>query len=176
MAVEQRSIEPANGLDWATFLKSEAWHNLTAKQQTFLQSYVTTGDGLMATRAAFKSSDKNLRNMMWKTLRNDYVKAALDKWKGRDERQVFLDQLKAKIDACEDSSIAQAKNLALYARLAFDVVEPNVPEESGRKSSSGQAGPRFKVGDPIIVDGVKRRVTAVDGNGHATDVTDEAVE
>jgi hypothetical protein len=173
MAVEQRSIEPANGLDWATFLKSEEWHNLTAKGQTFLQKHVSTGDGLMATRAAFKSSEKNLRNMMWKTLRNRYVRAALDKWKGRDERQVFLDQLKAKIESCEDGSIAQAKNLALYARLKFDVHTPEELAESG-KSSPAKAG-RFKVGDPVLINGEKRRVLAVDENGEPTEVSDEVI-
>jgi hypothetical protein len=173
-AVEQ--IESATGLTWEAFEKSPEYKHLTKRQRIFFAYLCATGDSVAATRMAFDVEPKNLRSLAWHTERNPYVKAALDLWKNRSERETFLDELKAEIAAGEEGSVARSRNMALYARLKFGLDTPDESEVSGKKSPAGQAGLQFKVGDPIIVDGVKRRVTAVDENGHATDVTDEAVE
>jgi hypothetical protein len=170
------SIEPGK-MKWEDFRQSAEWINLTPAQQAWLVSFFASDDIMYATRVAFPNcAERNRRSMAWQIERTPRIVAASNLWRGRTEKEIFLQELEKTIRASEDGSVAKVRAMSLYARLKFDLETLAEPEESGKKTPAASAELRFKVGDPIIVDGVKRRVTAVDEDAHVTDVTDEAVE
>jgi hypothetical protein len=157
------SIEPGK-MKWEEFRQSAEWINLTPAQQAWLVSFFATNDAMYATRVAFPNcAERNRRSMAWQIERVPRIVAAMNLWRGKTEREIFLQELEKTIRASEDGSVAKVRAMSLYARLKFDLETPDAPEEPGKTSPA--KAERFKVGDVVIQKGVKYRATKVDQNG-----------
>jgi hypothetical protein len=166
MAVTVEPVIKSGGITWAEFECTTQWKRLTPSQKLWFMAFCASGDAVFAARLAFHCrSEINTRNLARQTEKSPRVVVALNLYRGKTEREIFLEQLKTKIDACEDGSIAQAKNLALYARLAFDVATPDEPEEKDASKNPAEPTPRFSVGDVVIQRGVRFRATKVSAEG-----------
>jgi hypothetical protein len=171
------AVEPVikGGISWEEFVASPEYKRLTPPQKVWVVCFFASGDPFFAARLAFNcSSEINVRNMARQTERSPRIVAALNLYRGKTEREIFLQELEKTIRASEDGSVAKVRAMSLYARLKFDVQTPDEPAESG-KCSPAKAG-RFKVGDPVLINGEKRKVLAVDANGEPIEVSDEVIQ
>ena len=118
------------------------------------------GDALVATRMAYHcKSEKNARCMTYELRKHKDIVACLEFFKGPITRDEFMLELKETILRAEPGSVAQVRAQSLYARLAYgDSIRRRAPQRS-KPSSDPPA--KFKVGDIVLADGVKHRVTAV---------------
>jgi hypothetical protein len=178
MATAARQIETASPMPWETFTRSARYTGLTFKRRVWLTAFLATNDATWAGSMAFDAkSPRNAKIVGNECKRSLPIREALAEYAGKSEREVFLESLKDTIRRAEPGSVAQTKAQALYARMKFglelemDGRPPRAEESETRAASVAEAAKTFvaKVGDIVLVNGVKHRVTAVDENGKPTD-------
>ena len=162
------------------------WSRLTPKQAAFVSKYVQSGgDGeynaIEAARETYNcSSERNLTNMAAEALSNPKVRAVVALHFGHSDLDLLIQDLQKAADST--SGVAKVEALKTLARLKFNVSE-EPPELAKRSEPSAKPEPEpagsrreiFKVGDIVRVDGLARRVLAVDSTGTVTDVSDEVI-
>lgn len=186
-----RTLATAQPADtkWSSFLESPEWCALSPQRKIFVVAFLATKNAQFATKCSHPNvNQKVLRQMSYQNRHSRKVQAALATFDGRTDRDDFLDELKATIEA--STGIAKADLMRLYANLRFGSNDaPETPDADAallpprRKSAAAfQPGAPaetpahvFKIGDPVRVDGQLRRVLAVDENGRPTEVSDEVI-
>lgn len=142
-----------------TFHASREFLALTEGQRKWVDIFVETADANRATREAYGATDEVYIVMFTRKIETSpRVIAALDAYYGRSPKERFLRDLQN--DIARSTGIAKIEARRLFAKMVFGVDGP--PPEEGQH-------PACKVGDIVLVDGVKHRVTAVDASGRATD-------
>jgi hypothetical protein len=148
----------------AEFHASSEHLALTAQQKVWVDYFVETADAKAATRKAYEtpSGPKGAGYIAMFTEKletSPRILAALDLFYGRSPRERFLRDLQ--LDIRHAKGVAKIEARHLYAKVAFGV--------DGALPAEPETEARFKVGDIVLVDGVKHRVTAVDASGKPTD-------
>jgi hypothetical protein len=139
-----------------SFHVSKEFSALTDKQRVWVDSFVDTQDAGQATCIAYGNhTDPAYRAMLCRKIETSpRVLAALDLFYGRSPKEKFLRDLQN--DIARAKGVAKIEARRLFAKVAgLDGPEPEHPV--------------CKIGDIVLVDGVKHRVTAVDANGRPTD-------
>ena len=148
-----------NVMSKETFHASREFLSLTEKQRVWVDSFIETSDANLATREAYSADDDAYVAMFTRKIETSpRIIAALDLFFARSPREKFLRDLQNDI-ACS-KGIAKVEARRLYAKMVFGV--DGAPTEEVEHSVC-------KVGDIVLVEGVKHRVTAVDANGKPTD-------
>lgn len=143
------------------FHASKDWKSLTEGQKRWVSVFIETQDAKRATAEAYGSDDEAYVVMFTRKIETSAnVISALDAYYRRSEKERFLRDLRMNIANSE--GIAKVEGQKLLARiLGFDT--PAV--DCGTFTEP----PVCKVGDSVLVDGVRHRVTVVDANGKPTD-------
>jgi hypothetical protein len=140
-------------------VKSGPYLALTARQRRWLEILIDTSDANRATREAYDATDDAYVAMFTRKIETSpRIIAALDLYFARSPREKFLRDLQN--DIARTKGVAKIEARRLYAKMVFGVDGP--PTEEPEYSVC-------KVGDIVLVNGVKHRVTAVDANGRPTD-------
>jgi hypothetical protein len=153
---------------------------LTPKMQTFLARYVATGlttgtyDTIGAVMAAYKTTPKNAQIMSYRLLSNKKIAAILDLHFGRAPVDAVMHEVSQALRKSVKNDMKQ------FGRLTYTTVNAlKVYESHTRTADSTQTEPEpdlkperpaSKVGSTVLIDGLPHIVTAVDSQGHATDV------
>jgi hypothetical protein len=162
---------------WTTFADSPEFRALTTQLRIFTVAYLASGDALFATRTSHNCKPTALRQIAYKNLHRASVIAAVNKFRGRTEKDVFIGQVEDTV--ASSSGIAKIQALRLLAKLKFGLTdeaetpqpEPAQPKPPRRKSApasqlSVEAPVKvFKIGDKVTQDGKLYRVTEVDAVG-----------
>jgi hypothetical protein len=150
----------------STMSKTELFHALkeflalTSGQRKWIDLFIETSDGNRATREAYGATDDAYVAMFTRKIETSpRIIAALDLYYARSPRERFLRDLQN--DIARSKGIAKVEARRLYAKMVFGV--------DGAPTEEVVEHPVCKIGDIVLVDGVKHRVTAVDANGRATD-------
>jgi hypothetical protein len=164
MAATVEPVIKSGGISWAEFESTTQWKRLTPAQKFWFIAYLASGDEVFAARLAFHCrSELNTRNLARQTSKSPRVVAALNVYRGKSEREVFLEELERTIRASEDGSVAKVRAMSLYARLKFDIADE--PEAKDATKNPPEPAPKFAVGDICVQDGVRYRVTSIDEHG-----------
>ena len=140
-----------------TFHASKEFLALTQKQKSWVNAFVDSLDAGLATRAAYgDETDEAYRAMLTRKIETSpRIIAALDLFFARTPRERFLRDLES--DIKHSTGIAKIEARRLYAKI------------TGLDGSPTDGVEHCKIGDIVLVEGVKHRVTAVDKNGKPTD-------
>jgi hypothetical protein len=110
----------------AELVQTPEFHALSVKQRFWVQTYIQTlvdgaVDPILATQSAYTTEGENARTMSYYVLRNKKVQGALRVfWNfGKAKRGVFIDDLKAEIEASRPGSAARERLISLYAQMVF---------------------------------------------------------
>jgi hypothetical protein len=169
-------IQSVQSAVWESLQASELFRRLTPQQQTWTTAFCATGgNALEATRLSYNcASPKNNACLTYEIRRNKNILAFLELYKvmtqGAPSRE---EQIAGVLETIREApAYEQVKARRLLAQLTGVVRADDDEAEPVKDSQSESDEPspvRFKVGDIVLVDGVKHRVTAVDANGRATD-------
>jgi len=130
---------------------------LTSGQRKWVDIFIDTSDANRATGEAYGATDDAYVAMFTRKIETSpRVIAALDLYFARSPRERFLRDLQN--DIAHSTGVARIEARRLYAKMVFGVDGPPTEEI-----------PFCKIGDIVLVDGVKHKVTAVDANGKPTD-------
>lgn len=142
--------------DNTEFHSSKEYLALTEKQKVWVDRFIETQDAALATKLAYGDhTDETYRAMLTRKIEtSNRVCDALDVFYQRDEKDKFIRNLELNIK--NSTGIAKIEGQKLLARIL------------GLLSSDAEQVVA-KVGDVVLVDGVKHRVTAIDANGKPTD-------
>jgi hypothetical protein len=139
------------------FVKSAPYLTLTEGQRKWVDIFIDTSDANRATGEAYGATDDAYVAMFTRKIETSpRVIAALDLYFARSPRERFLRDLQN--DIAHSTGVARIEARRLYAKMVFGVDGPPTEEI-----------PFCKIGDIVLVEGVKHRVTAVDASGRATD-------
>lgn len=138
---------------------SKEYLALTDKQRVWVDSFVDSQDAALSTRIAYgDQSDSAYRAMLTRKIETSpRVLAALDLFYGRSPKECFVRDLT--LDIARSKGIARVEARRLFARVVGFI--------DGARSDSEY--PVCKIGDVVLADGVKHRVTAVDASGKPTE-------
>jgi hypothetical protein len=151
-------------ISWDVMQASETWKRLTPQQRVWVLKFIASDDSIAATRTAYPTAtDKSVKCMSYELRKNPGIVAALDFYNGKTELELDLEEIQKQIDAAEPGSIAATKLIALKASLKRGVKSASEEPKATDESLAS------KIGDIVLVDGKKHRVTAVDENGKPTD-------
>jgi len=168
--IEIQSLET-----WARLESSPQWAALTDSQRVWVTQFLATGSALLATKAGYRAkSEQNSRVLSYELAKNKTIVAALEVAAGKvkTEREILIETVREQLRASEKGSIAASKFTAQLERLQLGVkpeAEDDPEAEVSQPNADASPTPRSKVGDIVLVEGIKHRVTAVDANGRATD-------
>jgi hypothetical protein len=138
------------------FHSSKEWKSLTEGQKRWVTGVIDHGDARRATAEAYASDDPTYVSMFTRKIESSAnVIAALDVFYKRTERERFIRDLRLNIS--QSDGIAKIESQKLLARIL------------GLVGGSESEQLVCKVGDVVLANGVKHRVTAVDANGRPTD-------
>ncbi|MGB9010634.1 MAG: hypothetical protein WCC18_18630 [Candidatus Acidiferrales bacterium] len=166
MPVTATQVNAASPVTWEQLQQCAPWDALTAKQKLFVTIFAGTGDPLYATKAAYRS-EKNARILSYEMCRNPKIRAALAFYQGKDERELFLAELRRTIDHSAEGSIAKVKAQGLYARLAFGVEDSQLElAKDPKPTAKHETTPKYRVGDFITQDGAVYRIKTLDAAGN----------
>ena len=142
-----------------TFHASKEYLAVTDKQKVWLDVFIDSQDAALATSTAYGAqTDSAYRAMLTRKVESSpRVLAALDLFYGRTPREKFLRDLQN--DIAHSKGIAKIEARRLYAKVTG--IDGSPTEEIEHLVC--------KIGDIVLVDGVKHRVTAVDASGKPTD-------
>jgi hypothetical protein len=141
----------------AEFHASKEFLALTDGQRKWIDVFIETSDANLATREAYGTNDDAYIAMFTRKIESSpRVIAALDLYFARSPRDRFLRDLQN--DIAHSTGIARIEARRLYARIT-GLDAPNAETEQ----------PVCKIGDVVLVEGVKHRVTATDANGRPTE-------
>jgi hypothetical protein len=162
-------IEFTNAVPWETFEQGQRYKSLTLKQRVWLIAYMVSGSTLWAALMAYRcKSVENARVLGYELKKNHGIQQALAEFTGKSERDIFIEELKDTLRCTPKNSTAHSKAQALYARLMFGV-EPEAAEPVEVRDPAEPKPFVARVGDIVLVSGLKHRVTAIDENGRPTD-------
>lgn len=157
--------------EFAALRVSPPFRRMTPQQQTWLIEYLKTGSLHGATKLAYPGASENSqRAMPYQILKSEAVIESLDWFRFRDaetSRQALVDIVRKQLDAAEPGSVSAQRLCAQLQSLTIGS-KPSVSEPARGPEESAQAQ-GSKIGDIVLVEGVKYRVTAVDENGKPTD-------
>ena len=146
------------------------WNACTVKQQMWIRSFLASNcDPLLATKTAYDSGKDLYAQMLSHQVRsNVHVRAVLNLWFGRSERDAFMDRLQRQIER-GDISVAQWNAIKLFCRLkGWAAISADASSEAAAAKPETPA--QFHVGDIVLIDGKKCRVNEVNKNGRPVDV------
>jgi hypothetical protein len=143
-----------------TFHLSKEFLAVTEKQRVWVDAFVDSRDAAQATRIAYGAkTDSAYRAMLTRKIETSpRILAALDLYYARSPREKFLRDLQLDIE--HSKGIAKIEGCRLYAKVT-GLVDDSPTAEAEHLVC--------KIGDVVLVDGVKHRVTAVDENGRPTE-------
>lgn len=153
---------------------------LTPKQQCFVSKYIASGlttgtyDTIGAVMAAYKTTPKNAQIMSYRLMSSRKIAAILDLHFGRAPFDSVLHELSQALRKAVKNDMKE------FGRLTYTTVNAlKVYKSHSRTADSTQTEPdpgltperpASKVGSTVLIDGLPHIVTAVDQQGHATDV------
>jgi hypothetical protein len=148
--------------------QSMPWIRMSGKQRELVQKYISNGyDKVAAVKSLYKcSTEGSVRTTINRQFSNADVRALL----ALHFNESALDTLKAELQRalhCRRLSQSRVRTLKLLAQAAGLDSEGIAAEEV--KPAAGAKQTQCKVGDIILVDGKKVRVTVVDMNGMPTE-------
>jgi hypothetical protein len=150
---------------------SPPFRRMTPQQKNWLLEYLRTGSLHSATKLAYPEANENSqRAMPYQILKAQAVRECLDWYRFHDaesSRQALIDLVRKQLDAAEPGSVSAQRLCAQLQSLTISN-KPSSREEAPGPEESAQAQ-GSKIGDIVLVEGVKYRVTAVDENGKPTD-------
>ena len=139
------------------FIKSKEYLALTEGQRKWVEIFIETSNANLSTRQAYNATDDAYIAMFTRKIETSpRIIAALDLFFARPPRERFLRDLQN--DISHSTGIARLETRRLYAKV-MGLVDGSPTEQVEQ----------CKIGDIVLVDGVKHRVTAVDANGKPTD-------
>jgi hypothetical protein len=158
---------------------SQEYITCSAKMQVWLTELVTNGFKYTdATVAAFDCKDRESARVFSYAVRNwPKIRAALNLYLGKSEREILLDKVRAALRNAEAGGIAEQRLLAQEERLLFGGTLPAEDDETPKPKAPAMGSPsdvqifprRVSIGDIVLYDGVKHKVTKVDENGQPTE-------
>lgn len=142
-----------------SFHTSHEFLSLTPKQRVWIKSFIASQDARHATVAAYgaETTEEYRAMLTAKVESSPRVIAALDAFYQRSPRERFLRDLER--DIKHSDGIAKVEAQKLFAKVAGFVSDSNAKPESQP----------VHIGDVVLVNGSKFRVTAIDANGSPTD-------
>lgn len=148
--------------------KTAEWQDCTPKQQFWLERFIESGDPTLATAETYKcSSARNCKILSYEIPQQVRVRAVLDLYYGRTNREAFLNKLQRQIET-GDLSIAQIEATKFLCSLR-GWMSPTLPNIHGRVSAgehTASSAPKlYKVGDTCTQDGIAYRITEVNADG-----------
>jgi hypothetical protein len=157
--------------EFAALRVSPPFRRMTLQQQSWLVEYLRTGSFHSATKLAYpEANDNSQRVMPYQILKAQAVRECLDWYRFRDaesSRQALIDIVRKQLEAAEPGSVSAQRLCAQLQSLTVSS-KPSAPEPTPGPEEPAQAQ-GSKIGDIVLVEGVKYRVIAVDENGKPTD-------
>jgi type VI protein secretion system component VasK len=103
---------------WAEFSKTREWAQLSVRQQMFVQTYVASGDRVLATTCAYETSSKeNTKVFSYSLIKKSAIVNALNRYYNRGPREIFIQELDSDIQATEPGSPARIELQKLKAQV-----------------------------------------------------------
>jgi len=118
-------------MDWAEFSKTREWAQLSVRQQMFVQTYVASGDSVLATTCAYETSSKeNTKIFSYSLIKKSAIVNALNRYYNRGPREIFLQELDSDIRETAVGSPARIKLQELKAQV---LLGGKLPKKRGAK-------------------------------------------
>jgi hypothetical protein len=159
------AIAPKSAITLAELQVSPEFLACTPKMRCWLVRLIESNfDYTAATVRAFECHNpRNSQIFSFAIRRWPKIRACLDLYLGRDERESFLADLKETIR--REKGIAKVRAQALYARMAFGVSEGPTDLAETETAPSAVSDTRIPVGATALVDerGVTRGYRTADG-------------
>ena len=166
MATNINSVLP---FSWDAVQGTNQWRELTAQQRIWCLAWIANGhDHLKATQLAYKcASPRNTACLSYEVRRHKNIVRFLELYEvltqGAPSRE---EQIAGVLDTIREapaySQIHARRLLAQLTGCVESEAEPDANPVVAVKSP-------VRVGDIVLVDGVKHRVTKLDANGRPTD-------
>jgi len=122
-------------MDWAEFIRTSEWAQLSVRQKFWLQTYLAGNDRVLATQCAYGTTGpENTRIFSYEVRKHPAIQAALNRYWNRSPREILLRDLQANIKATKPGSMARIKAQALYAKLLAGGKIPKSKPSSSKKS------------------------------------------
>lgn len=175
-ATAQPVTTPAMSLE--ALQQTREFQACTPKQRLWISGYVSSGgDFHFATRSAYDSRcELNAQILSHKVRVQSAVVAALRLWDPtygkeveldeREEREQFFAAIKRKILRGK-LTIADVEAIKMVCRERHWSTPENLPR--GRNGYTPKPKPKFQIGDEVIQEGIRYRVTKVDAAGKVLD-------
>ena len=122
------------------------FQGLTPKQQLLVESYIASGgDKLFATQSAYQNKTQEFaRQNSYFYFANARVKAVLNLWLGKTERELLIEAVEDQIRHAEKGSVAMQRLLSQLATLKFGVPsEAKEPEVAAPASAERERDARI---------------------------------
>jgi len=123
---------------------------LTAKMKIFVDAYIESrGDVIASIQEAYKcKGPREEKIVKWQIMRHPKIMAALEIWSNRDEKEIFVENLKAQL-RLKEVPVGKVRLMELYARMmGWDItpeqikaiaVENNVKVKAKREANITRA-------------------------------------
>jgi hypothetical protein len=159
---------------------SEAWRALTPRLKRWLVYYIVhERNAVEATMATAKcKSELNAKLQSYKTRKHKNIKLCLDMLDEKSDRDIIVEGLRESVRHATPGSIASLRGYALLARLLLADKPPASESDDDWGSEQKKQKSRkqkFEVGQIVLQNGVKFRITALSADGKieaATEVED----
>jgi hypothetical protein len=125
-------MRATKSMAWAEFSKTREWAQLSVRQQMFVQTYVASGDRVLATTCAYETSSKeNTKIFSYSLIKKSAIVNALNRYYQLSPRDIFVRELEADIRETEVGSPARIELQKLKAQV---LLGGKLPRKRGIKS------------------------------------------
>jgi hypothetical protein len=169
-------IEQSDDVQLSKLKASKEWQALTAKQRLWVDTLVASnGDAVLATRSAYAAAPENATLLTYEVQANLKIRAALAIYYAQSPLDVFLADLKTTIS--KSKGVAKTEAMKLYADLQLRLLRGEdlsgwgglTPSKSQAAAEPENPEPVYHVGDIVLIDNKKCRVTAINADGRPTE-------
>jgi hypothetical protein len=155
-------IAPPRDGNWQLAVHSLAWLRLSQPQKAFVCAFVSNGGNAKeATRRAYPAAKKtSISPLTWEILKSPRVRAVLDLYENRANREKIIEAVKANLDVAEKGSVAAQRLLSQLERLVLGAESEN-PSAPSAAPAPGER-PKYAVGEIVRQHGKRFRIEAVE--------------
>jgi hypothetical protein len=152
---------------------SAEWRALSAQQRVWLTEYLTNGgDPIAAARVAYPDAKaKSQVAMSYQIPKSPALMDALTWWRWRDARNSRVEMIaliRQQIAKAEPGSVAATKLVSMLKTLtqqSADDTEAKLETADSYLIETAAQDQQFSIGDIVVQDGQRYRVTSVDERG-----------
>lgn len=136
----------------ANFHASKEYLALNDKQRVWVDIFVATQDAALATQTAYSPATVVYGKLLqYKIEATARIRAALNRYLGRSEEEVFLDEVQETMRRAPKGSDRQVRAQALYARLKYDIRPDAADPEPAQVPPAAAPAPKVATPAPAVL-------------------------